>query len=196
MSTSESTTITKTGVTAPPQPGRWVADPSHSTIAASTRHLMITKVRGRFDSFSATVDVADDPTRSTVDVSIDAKSINTNDAGRDGHLRSPDFLAVDEHPQLAFTSTGIEHVEDDRYRLTGDLTIRGVTKPVVLDVDYFGITPDPWGSQRALFRATTQLERENWDITWNVALETGGVLVGKKLDVEIELQLVPEQPAS
>lgn len=192
MSTTESTTIPKTGAAAPPQPGRWVADPSHSTIEASTRHMMITKVRGRFDSFRATVDVAEDPTESAVSVAIDANSINTHDEGRDGHLKSPDFLAVDDYPELAFTSTAIEHVEGDRYRLTGDLTIRGATHPVVLDVDYFGVTPDPWGGQRALFRATTQLERATWDMTWNVALETGGVLVGKKLDVEIELQLVPD----
>lgn len=196
MSSSESNTITKTGPTALPQAGTWVPDPAHSTIEASTRHMMITKVRGRFESFGARVEVADDPTRSTVIVSIDASSINTHDVGRDGHLRSPDFLAVEDHPELTFESTGIEHVEGDRYRLTGDLTIRGETRPVVLDVDYFGVTADPWGGQRALLRATTQLERANWNMTWNLALETGGVLVGKKLDVEIELQLVPEQVAA
>jgi polyisoprenoid-binding protein YceI len=190
MSTSDTTTGTATGTIAPPAPGRWVIDPAHSSIEAIARHMMVSKVRGRFESFSGTVQVGDDPTESAIDISIDAKSINTNEEQRDQHLRSADFLDADEHPQLTFTSTGIEHVEGDSYRVIGELTIRGETHPVELDVDYFGVNTDPFGSERALFQATTKLNREDWDMTWNQALETGGVLVSKTLQVELEIQAV------
>jgi polyisoprenoid-binding protein YceI len=193
MSTSDTATGTATGTIAPPAPGRWVIDPAHSSIEAIARHMMVSKVRGRFESFSGTVEVGEDPTESAIDISIDAKSINTNEEQRDQHLRSADFLDADEHPQLTFTSTRIEHVEGDSYRVIGELTIRGETHPVELDVDYFGVNTDPFGSERALFQATTKLNREDWDMTWNQALETGGVLVGKKLDVAIDVQLVPAE---
>lgn len=186
------TTDTRTEATAPPKAGTWVIDPAHSSIEAIARHMMVSKVRGRFESFSGTLEVGEDPTDSSVEVWIDAKSINTAEEKRDQHLRSPDFLDADEHPQLNFRSTEIEHLEGDRYRMVGDLTIRGESHPVELDVQYFGTNQDPWGSERALFQATTELDRENWDITWNQALETGGVLVGKKLKVELDVQLVPQ----
>lgn len=178
--------------TTTPAPGTWVIEPQHSSIEAVARHMMVTKVRGGFQSFSGTVEVAEDPTDSKIDVAIDAKSIDTGVEDRDGHLRSEDFLHADEHPQLSFESTRIEHVEDNAYRVVGDLTIRGQTNPIELDVSYFGVTQDPWGNPRALFEATTTLDREDWDITWNQALEAGGVLVSKKLNVEISLQLVRE----
>ena len=191
MSTNGTQTVDRTGTAAPPAPGTWVIDPSHSSIEAIARHMMVSKVRGRFESFSGTIDVAEEPTDSQIDVSIDAKSINTNEDKRDQHLRSEDFLHADEHPQLTFTSARIEHVEGDRYRVIGDLTILGESHPVELDVDYFGVNTDPFGTERALFQATTELNREDWDMTWNQTLETGGLFVGKKLDVEVDVQLVP-----
>lgn len=182
-----------TGTDARPDGGRWTIDPAHSSIEAVARHMMVSKVRGRFGSFSGVVTIdGDDPTRSQVEVSIDAKSIDTNDDKRDQHLRGEDFLHADEHPQLRFTSTSIDHVEGDRYRMSGDLTIRGVTHAVELDVDYLGTNVDPWGGDRALFEATTELDRDDWDMTWNQVLETGGILVSKKLDVELNIQLVKE----
>lgn len=185
-------TDTRQEATAPPRAGTWVIDPAHSSIEVIARHMMVSKVRGRFESFSGIIEVGEDPADSRVEVSIDAKSINTAEEKRDQHLRSEDFLNADEHPQLTFVSTNVEHIEDDRYRLVGDLTIRGETHAVELDVDYFGVNQDPWGSERALFQATTELDREDWDITWNQALETGGVLVGRKLQVELDIQLVPQ----
>lgn len=198
MSATQTTTETgtRTDRPSPPEPGTWVIDPAHSSIEAIARHMMVSKVRGRFEGFSGTIEVADDPTDSRVEVSIDAKTIDTNEEKRDQHLRSEDFLHVDEYPQLRFESSGIEHVEGNRYRMAGDLTIRGETHPVELDVDYFGTDTDPFGSERALFRATTTLDREDWGITWNKALETGGLFVGKELDVELDVQLVPEGDAS
>lgn len=182
---------TAAGTTAPPAAGRWVIDPAHSSIEAIARHMMVSKVRGRFESFSGEIEVGEEPTDSEVSVEIDAASINTNEEHRDTHLRSGDFLNAEDHPKLSFTSTEIDHVEGDSYRVVGDLTIRGETQPITLDVDYFGVNTDPWGGDRALFRATARLDRENWNMTWNQALETGGVLVGKKLEIELDIQLVP-----
>lgn len=199
MSATQTTTNTETRTTTdqptPPETGTWVIDPAHSSIEAIARHMMVSKVRGRFESFSGTIEVADDPTRSEVEVSIDAKTINTNEDKRDQHLRSEDFLYADEYPQLAFESTDIEHVEGNRYRMVGDLTIRGETEPVELDVEYFGTDVDPFGNERALFQATTTLNRENWNMTWNKALETGGLFVGKELAVELDVQLVRAEDA-
>lgn len=193
MSATE--TSTRTDTPTPPEPGTWVIDPAHSSIEAVARHMMVSKVRGHFGSFSGAVEVAEDPTRSTVQVSIDAKTIDTNEEQRDQHLRSEDFLHADEYPKLEFESREIEHLEGNRYRMVGELTIRGETEPVQLDVDYFGTDTDPFGSERALFQATTTLNRENWGITWNKTLETGGLFVGKELDVELDIQLVPEEDA-
>lgn len=194
MSTSGTETVERTGTTTPPEPGTWVIDQAHSSIEAIARHMMVSKVRGRFESFSGTIDVAEDPTDSQIDIAIDAKSINTNEDQRDQHLRSEDFLHADEHPQLTFRSTRIDHREGERYHVIGELTIRGESHPVELDVDYFGVNTDPFGNERALFQATTELNREDWGMTWNQTLETGGLFVGKKLDVEIDVQLVrPDQ---
>ena len=193
MSATE--TSTRNDTPTPPGPGTWVIDPAHSSIEAVARHMMVSKVRGHFGSFSGAVEVAEEPAESTVQVSIDAKTIDTNEEKRDQHLRSEDFLHADEYPQLEFESREIEHLEGNRYRMFGDLTIRGETEPVELDVDYFGTDTDPFGSERALFQATTTLNRENWGITWNKTLETGGLFVGKELDVELDIQLVPEEDA-
>lgn len=192
---SATQTIDRTETPSPPDPGTWVIDPAHSSIEAIARHMMVSKVRGHFGSFSGTVEVADEPTESTVRVSIDAKTIDTNEEQRDQHLRSEDFLHADEYPQLEFGSREVEHVDGNRYRMVGDLTIRGETNEVELDVDYFGTDTDPFGSERALFQATTTLNREDWGITWNKALETGGLFVGKELEVQLDIQLVPEEDA-
>lgn len=194
MSTDPTITDTRVGSDTP-EPGVWVIEPQHSSIEAVARHMMVTKVRGSFGSFSGTIEVAEDVTASSIDVSIDAGSIDTGVEQRDQHLRSEDFLHVDEHPQMTFTSTSIEPLEGGSYRITGDLTIRGETNPVELDVSYFGVSQDPWGNPRALFEASTTLERSDWHMTWNQTLEAGGVLVSREVDVEISVQLVREEDA-
>lgn len=172
-----------------PPAGTWAIEPSHSNIEAVARHLRVTKVRGRFSSFEGKVEVPEDALQSRIEVTIDAASIDTNSEDRDQHLRSEDFLHVEEFPTLTFRSTKVEEAGDG-YRVTGDLTMRGVTKPVTLDVTYGGLTEDPWGNTRALFAAETTIDRAEWGLTWNQALEAGGVLVSKTFDIEAQLQLV------
>ncbi|HZK50050.1 MAG TPA: YceI family protein [Actinomycetota bacterium] len=173
-----------------PQAGDWVIDPAHSSIEAVARHMVITKVRGRFEQFSGSIHIDEDPTKSWAEVAIKAASINTNAPDRDGHLKSPDFLNADEYPELTFKSTKLSHKRDDRFVVVGDLTIRGETQPVTLEAEFGGVVSDPFGQTKALFSATTKLERETWGMNWNQALEAGGVLVSKSLDVEIEVQAV------
>ena len=171
----------------------WKIDPAHSQITFSVRHMMIANVHGRFENFTGAFDLnEEDPTRSGVDVQIDAASINTKDAKRDGHLKSPDFLNAAEYPSLSFKSTRVEKIDAQRGRLYGDLTIRGVTRPVVLDVEYAGMAKSPWGTTSAGFTASTQISRKDWDLNWNVALETGGWLVGDTININIELELVKQ----
>ena len=177
------------GVTLP-QAGDWVIDPAHTSIEAVARHMVIAKVRGRFEEFSGTIRIDEDPTKSWAEIAIKAASINTNAPDRDGHLRSPDFLNAEEYPELAFKSTRLSHQRGNRFEVLGDLTIRGETRPVTLDVEFGGVVTDPFGQTKALFSATTKLEREAWGMNWNQALEAGGVLVSKSLDVEIEVQAV------
>ena len=176
--------------------GTWTLDPTHTTIGAVARHMMLTKVRGRFTDFEGVLHVGPTPEESTVELTIRAASIDTGVDGRDDHLRSPDFLDVERYPELRFRSTAITPVGDDRFEVTGDLTIRGITKPVTLAADFEGTGTDPWGGTRALFSATSELDREEFGMTWNQALETGGVLVSKKLQIEIEVQAVQPQQAA
>jgi polyisoprenoid-binding protein YceI len=171
-----------------PEVGEYAIDVSHSTVEFVVRHLMISKVRGRFGSYSGTVVIADRPEDSSVEVSIDAASINTNDEQRDGHLRGDDFFAVEAFPALTFKSTKVEAARGDNWKVTGDLTIRDVTRPVVLDVDFDGAQTDPWGGARLGFSASTEIDREDWGLRWNQALETGGVLVGKKIKIELGVE--------
>jgi polyisoprenoid-binding protein YceI len=173
-----------------PQAGEWVFDPAHSSIEAVARHMVVTKVRGKFEDISGTLHIEEDPTKSWAEVSIKAASINTSAPDRDAHLRSPDFLNADEFPELTFRSTKLSHKGGNRFEVEGDLTIRGETRPVTLDVEFEGVVTDPFGQTKALFSASTKLEREQWGMNWNQALETGGVLVSKSLDVEIEIQAV------
>jgi len=176
----------------------WQLDPSHSEIQFSAKHLMISTVRGRFHKFTATVDADEqNPTAAKVDVQIDASSIDTRDEKRDGHLSSPDFLDVAQFPYITFKSTRVEQVDGSHGKLVGDLTIRDVTKEVVLDFEYAGQAKTPWGTTSAGFSASTKINRKDWNLNWNVALETGGWLVGDQITISIELELVKqvEQPA-
>jgi polyisoprenoid-binding protein YceI len=173
-----------------PAKGTWTMDPNHTRVGAVARHLMVTKVRGEFKVFDGTIHVADRPEDSWVELTIDAASIDTGVEDRDNHLRSPDFLDVQTYPQLTYRSTKVERTGEATLRVTGDLTIRDVTRPVVLDVTYEGMAQDPWGVTKAAFTATGELEREDWGMTWNVTLEKGGVLVSKKLQLDIEVQAV------
>ena len=172
-----------------PQAGTYEIDPSHSAVEFVGRHLMLTKVRGRFGRFEGAITVADDPLQSSAHVTIDAASVDTGDQNRDEHLRGADFLNVEEHPTLEFHSTRLEPV-GERWTLEGDLTIRGVTRRVSLDVEYEGVAVDPFGNYRIGFTASTQIDREDWGLTWNVALETGGVLVGKKVLIELSVSAI------
>jgi polyisoprenoid-binding protein YceI len=169
--------------------GVWTLEKAHTTIGLVAKHLMVTKVRGRFESYEANVEVADDLTDSRIEVTIDAASITTGAEDRDNHLRSADFLDADNHPKLTFVSTGISS-DGDKWKVTGDLTIRDMTRPVTLDVTYEGTVTDPGGSTRVGFSARAVLVREDWDLTWNAAIEGGGWLVSKDVGLEIEGQLI------
>lgn len=188
MST-EAATRTLNGLEAP-APGTWQFDQAHTTLMAEARHLMVTKVRGRFTDFTGTIHVAEVPEDSFVEVGIKAASIDTGNPDRDAHLRSPDFLDVVNHPTLTFRSTGVELGDGPEFRVPGELTIRGITRPLILQAEYLGATIDPWGNTRVGFSATTEIDREEFGMTWNVALETGGVLVSKKIKIELEVQAI------
>lgn len=169
----------------------WQIDSAHSHIYFTARHMMISKVRGQFESFSGEVNYDEEnPTRTTVDIQIDTASLNTKEGQRDGHLKSPDFLDVVNYPVVRFQSTRVEQAGADSGKLYGTLTIRDVTKPVVLDVEYAGQAQSPWGNISAGFSGSTTINRKDWGLNWNQALETGGVLVGDKIQIEIELELV------
>jgi polyisoprenoid-binding protein YceI len=167
----------------------WNIDTVHSGINFSIRHMVISKVRGHFARFAGKLEIDDaDLTRSAVEVTIDASSIDTGQPQRDNHLRSPDFFDVERFPELRFHSTRIEKLTGDRYRVTGPLTIRDVTREVSLDVEHGGRAKDPWGNERAGFIATAALDRKDFGLHWNQVLEAGGVLVGDRVDIELELQ--------
>lgn len=169
----------------------WQLDKSHTHVNFTVRHMMISKVRGEFTNYDINVNFDEEtPTNTTVDVTIYADSINTRDEQRDGHLRSPDFFDVEQYPTLTFKSTKVEQPSPNNGRLIGDLTIRGVTHEVALDVDYSGVVKSPFGSTSAGFSAKTTINRKDWGLNWNVALETGGWLVSDQINVEIELELV------
>lgn len=166
-------------------------DSVHSSVGFAVRHMMFAKVRGRFGAFRGTVQLdPEDITRSTVEVEIDAASIDTGTADRDNHLRSADFFDVEAFPKLTFKSTRIEHLGGERYAVTGPLTIRGVEREVTLNAEYGGLAKDPWGNQRALFTATGSIDRREFGLKWNQALEAGGVLVGERVELELEAQAV------
>ena len=179
-----------------PQPGTWVVDPSHSSIEVVARHMVISKVRGRFAGFSGSIVVADQPEDSSVEFVIDAASIHTADEKRDAHLRNSDFLETDKYPEITFRSTSVRAAgRKGHWSVTGDLTVRDVTRPVTLDVELEGVG-SAYGGPRAVFSAEVEVDREEFGLTWNMALETGGVLVGRQLKIELNIQAVPDQPAA
>ena len=170
----------------------WTIDPTHSTIEFVAKHMMITTVKGRFADFEGTI-VADETNLadSSVEVTMKAASIDTRSDQRDTHLRSPDFLDVETYPEVTFRSTRVEGTKDE-FQLTGDLTIRGVTRPITLDVTFEGEGKDPWGGTRASFSAKGKFDRRDFGLTWNVALETGGILVSNEVKINIEAQVVAQ----
>ena len=170
-----------------PAAGTWTIDPAHTQAEFVARHLMVTKVRGGFERLSGVIEVAEDVADSSVVVAIETASVTTGAADRDAHLTSADFFDVEQYPEIRFTSTSVEPAGDG-WKLHGDLTIKDVTKPVVLDFSFLGITADPWGGTRAAFSGSTEIEREAWGLSWNVALEGGGVLVSKTVKLDIEVQ--------
>lgn len=174
----------------------WKIDTAHSEVNFTVRHMMIANVRGRFENFSGSIEFDEyDPANTRVDVQIEAASISTRDAQRDAHLRSPDFLDAEKYPYLTFKSRSVEVIDGQHARLTGDLTIRDVTRQVTLDVEYAGTSRSPWGSTNAGFTASTKISRKDWGLTWNVALETGGWLVGDEIKIDLELEIVQQAEA-
>jgi len=167
--------------------GTYTIDPSHSRLGFVARHAMVTKVRGGFNDFAGTFTVADDVADSNAELTIQAASVDTRNADRDEHLRSNDFFAMEEHPEIRFASTSIERVDDANYRVTGDLTLRGVTKPVTIDLEYAGTATDPWGNTRVGFEGSTAVNRKDWGLVWNAALDGGGILVSEKITLEFEI---------
>jgi polyisoprenoid-binding protein YceI len=171
----------------------WTIDNAHSEVNFTVRHMMISNVRGSFETFTGTVDFDElRPANTKVDVQIEAASISTRDAKRDGHLRSPDFFDAENYPYLTFKSKRVEVLDDTHARLVGDLTIRDLTREVTLQVEYSGMAQSPWGSTSAGFTASTKISRKDWDLNWNVALETGGWLVGDEIKIDLELEIVKQ----
>jgi polyisoprenoid-binding protein YceI len=169
---------------------KWDFDLTHSSINFHVRHLMVSKVHGRFTAWSGTLELDEqDLTRSRLDVTIDASSIDTKEQKRDAHLRSPDFLDVEKYPEIAFKSTRIDR-DGDGYKVTGDITIHGVTKPIVLEVEGGEQVKDPWGGTRTGFSAKAKLNRKDFGLHWNLALETGGFVVGDKLEITLEIEAI------
>jgi polyisoprenoid-binding protein YceI len=172
--------------------GTWVIDPTHTEVGFSVRHLAISKVKGKFEQFAGTFVTAENPLESKVEATVEVASINTNQADRDGHLRTNDFFAVEEFPQFTFQSTGIRQ-EGGNFLVDGDLTLRGVTKPVTFDFEFGGFGQDAYGNYKAGFTASTKVKREDFGIQWNAPLETGGLLLGSDVTITLDVQAVLQQ---
>jgi polyisoprenoid-binding protein YceI len=172
-----------------PVPGRWQIDPGHTEVAFIGRHFMLTKVRGRFTGVSGAIVVAEDPSQSTAEVIIDMASVDSGSQDRDDHLRSPDFFDTGRHPTASFSGRAAGW-QGPRGLLAGELTIRGITRPVTLQAEYLGHVADPWGGQRVVFTAEGTLNREDWGLTWNMPLDNGGLLVSREIRIEIEAEAV------
>jgi len=185
MSTIESTATTGQLLT----PGTWSVDPSHSSVEFQVKHMGLATVKGFFGEFEGGLTVAEDGTISA-EGTVQAASVNTRNGQRDEHLRSPDFFDAETYPQLSFRSTAFEAIDEETYRVTGELTIRGVTREVVLEVVSQGTDIDPWGNTRVGLEAVAQIERADYGLTWNQALESGGVLVGKKVKLLLDISAV------
>ncbi|QTX04726.1 YceI family protein [Agromyces archimandritae] len=172
--------------------GTWNIDPTHSEVGFSIRHLMISKVKGKFERFTATFTTAEDPLDSSVTASAEVASVDTNEPNRDAHLRTGDFFEAETYPTIDFVSTGVR-VEDGDFKVDGDLTIRGITKPVTFDFEFGGFGGDPYGNYKAGATAKTRINREDFGLSYNAALETGGVLLGDTVTITIELQAALQQ---
>ena len=177
---SESTTTTLPA-------GTWTLDTAHSSVGFTVRHMMVSKVRGRFGDFSADIVTAEDPLESTLTATVQMASIDTGDEGRDEHLRTNDFFDIEQFPTMTFTSTGITGSGSD-YEVTGDLTIKGVTKPVTFDLEFGGVGKDPWGNTRAGFTLTGTINRKDFGMEYNAVLETGGIMIGDKVTIELDIE--------
>ena len=176
-----------------PAAGTWQIDPGHAEVAFVGRHFGLTKVRGRFTGVDGVVVVADNPTDSSVQVTIDMRSVSSGDQSRDDHLRSTDFFDVENHPTATYRSIAVD-VDGTSGTIDGELTIKNITRPVRLQMDYLGHATDPWGNERAVFSASSKINREDWGLTWNMLLEAGGLLVSKEITLEIEVELI-HQPS-
>ena len=187
MTTLSATTTLPAGLTA----GTYAIDPSHSEVGFVARHAMVTKVRGRFTEVEGTLTFGDDVQSSTATATIGVASVSTGSPDRDGHLRGADFFDAEQFPTITFATTGVR-VDGDAYVLDGDLTIKGVTRSISLPVEFEGVATDPFGHQRAGFSASTVVEREDWGLTWNAALETGGVLVSKKITLQLDISAIKQ----
>ena len=177
-----------------PAPGRWQIDPGHTELAFIGRHFMLTKVRGRFTGVTGAIEVAQNPGRTTAEVTIDMASVESGNQARDDHLRSPDFFDAADHPTATFTGRAAGW-QGTHGTLAGELTIRGITRPVTLAAEYLGHAADPWGGQRAIFTAETTINREDWGLTWNMPLDGGGLLVSKEIRIEINAEAVLQSTA-
>jgi polyisoprenoid-binding protein YceI len=188
MATAELTRVV--GGETVPNPGTYALDKTHTIVAFVARHLMVTKMRGTFGEFEGTIVVAEDPTESSVQAIIRTDSVSTGEAQRDVHLRSGDFFEQDKYPTMTFSSTAVRPAADGKWRVSGDLSIKDVTRPVVLDLEFNGATSDPWGGVRLGFSAATDIDRTEFGVTWNTALDGGGVVVGNRVRIEIEAEAV------
>ncbi|MEI2652243.1 MAG: YceI family protein [Microthrixaceae bacterium] len=189
--TNIATTRTVNG-TELPLPGTYAIDASHTHVGFTVRHMMVSEVRGQFDKFDGTVVIAEDPTQSSVNVTVEVDSINTNDENRDGHLKSADFFNTEANKQLTFVSTAVRP-DGSKWDVDGDATLNGVTKQITLVVDFEGALIDPYNNLRIGFSAAGEINREDFGLSWNAALETGGVVVGKQVKLEIEAEAVIPQ---
>ena len=170
---------------------KWAIDPTHSEITFKVKHLMISNVKGEFRTFQANID-GEDFTNSIISANIDASSISTNNNDRDTHLKSPDFFEVEKYPEITFVSKSIKKVDDDEYQLVGDLTIKGTTKEITLDTEFGGFMKDPYGNEKAGFSISGKLNRKDFGLNWNAALEAGGVMVGNEIKINAEVLFVKQ----
>lgn len=181
-------------VTTPELTGTYTLDPTHSRIGFVARHAMVTKVRGSFNDFVGTAYLdASDPSKSWGKVTVQAASIDTRNADRDGHLRSNDFFDMETYPEIVFTSTSVERVEDEHFNVNGDLTIKGVTKPVTVPFEFTGSAVDPWNNVRVGLEGSVTVNRKDWGVSWNAPLEAGGILVSEKITLEFEISATKNQ---
>ncbi|MEU6464862.1 YceI family protein [Streptomyces sp. NPDC046976] len=190
----DNTTATPAGATGPDLAaltGDYTIDPAHTTIEFVARHAMVTNVRGSFQDFSGSLHLdGQDPAKSTATLDVTMASIDTGNADRDGHLKSADFFKIDEFPTMTFRSTRAESLGGEDYRITGDLSLLGVTRPITIDLEFNGVAKDPFGNERAGFEGKAELLRSEWGLTWNAALETGGVLISDKIKLNFDVSAI------